>query len=1021
MISCGFWTIGLVLAGAGSAGQVVVVDGRLDEAFWRREAYVWDVLDPAITANRVRFYLGWDDRWLYFAADVQDGNVVGTHTGRKEAVWLDDAVELFLDLGDGRAKERTPLTFEYGFSAAGGVSWTRGTGDGSGRSFPAHDWPPRWDSTIEYKTRLKPGTTLNRSRDRDAGYVVEARIAWSELGRPARQPGSSPATRPGTAARTDAVPTIGVNFLNIPRPEQRRPAERPLSLAAGVDFSNNHDPSRWKRIRLTMHPSLALRGISLTFPFWLGTTLYESQWKRHEPNERNFAWWWFDKEWWRRHFAWMERQHLNALCFNHPHPYPGLLAMERYPAARYYPPDVLRRHQEMFRWILAEGKRRGVRVYFLTWNICLPPSFAAKHGLKEFGSDTPLSRAYTRYCVRELFRTYPDFGGLVTMAGETPPGCVDFVLDAIIGGLKQTGVNPDLIYWTWCSWPPDTQRILAAYPRTRLLHYLQYEQFFKPMADPRIGRYSRECGGAPMIALGGPKSAHGFLFWGDPQYARRVILDLARNNNGVGMFIEAWCQQPTMVREIFARYAFHADVDYDPLEWQRWLAGRYGLELTTARSLLEAMQHASAIIPRFCVLVHGQTNRYRPQFGLPLIYYLEMPTLNTYVYENTQGINEAGYLTPRLGLSYPNPDWGERVLGVKEYVASDRPPADATTPPGLARELAEHARRCARSLEPVARVLGSNDRAHGDLARLLEMLRLNAALGEHFAAKIEAAVAWQRFKTRQADGRACLKHLDDSVEAWERVVEFAGRVFGQTRLPTWRSGLTSRPPWPQMLIWKTYRRASLHWRDHLAPFQRELELVRAQITRGPQDARLPLWEHLLAAGPDQVETIASFDFETPSRAGWQWSPYARRATDADTVLAGSGSVLFDTRRSSEPWNVVLCSLPQSVRLVPGQAYQIRFEYRILDPGGRYLEPFAVGARTPSGGAGTDIGDRRFWGGPAGARGERIVRLEPREYDDYYVFFCLRGRAALVVDNVRVERIKPTRKVAPASRPATGSP
>ncbi len=1009
----------LALSSPTRPSEPVTIDGQLEDAFWRRAARQWTVLDPAISENRARFYLGWDERYLYFAADVDDTNVVGTHRDRKDRIWLDDAVELFIDFGSGRANERTPQTFEYGFSAAGGVNWTRGKGDGSGRNFPAHDWPPQWQSRVEFKTQLKPATTLNEPADRDAGYVVEARIPWSEFGQEYEAIGKS-ATRPAEDHDAGAPATIGINFLNIVRPEQRPPDEKPLSLVPAVDFSNNHNPSLWKHVTLTMRPSLALRGLDETFPFWLGTTLYQSHWKMHESNERNFDGWWFNKERWRRRFAAMERQRVNAICFNHPHPYPGLLSLERYPTARHYRPDVLGRHQEMFRWITAEAKRHGVNVYFLTWNICLPPSFARKHGLKEFGSDTPLARAYTRYCVTELFRTYPELGGLVTMAAEAPPGCVDFVADAIIGGLKDSGTNPDLIFWTWCSWPQDAKRILAAYPKTRLMHYLQYEQFFKPMADPRIGLYSAECDNAPMIAVGGPKSAHGYLLWFDPQYARQVIADLTRGN-GAGIFVEAWCMEPSLAREAFARYAFDLGLDYDATIWYRWLAERYDIDLTAGRSLLEAMHHASAIIPRFLVLVHSQSDHYMPQFGLPLIYYLEMPTLNTYVFENTQTVNEAGHLTPRLGLSHPNPDWGERVLGVKEYVASPRPPSGATTPPSLARELASHAAQCNHRIDSITSNLRAGRGDHAGLPRLLKMLRLNAALGSHFASKIEAAVAWQRFKSGKTDGKACIRHLGDSLEAWKQVVRVANRVFPKAQLPGWKSELASQPPWQQNAIWRSYRRAHLHWRDHLMPFQREFDIVREQIRRDPRDAHLPLWEQLMGAWLEQVESIATYDFEHAAQSDWQWHACARRTTEPTEVITGRASARLDTRPSQQEWNTVLTSAPGAVRLQPGQKYQVQFEYRILDAGSQYPEPFAMAARTPTGGGGKDIGQRRFWGGPTGAIGTRVIQFEPRDYDDYYLFFCIRGRAAIVVDNVRIERIRPQPAAPAVSQPSKPPP
>ena len=73
------------------------IDGRLDDTFWATRSRAWVADHPKLPDNSVRFNLGFDHEYLYFAADVTDPNVVGTHTGTKDEVWEDDAVEIFID------------------------------------------------------------------------------------------------------------------------------------------------------------------------------------------------------------------------------------------------------------------------------------------------------------------------------------------------------------------------------------------------------------------------------------------------------------------------------------------------------------------------------------------------------------------------------------------------------------------------------------------------------------------------------------------------------------------------------------------------------------------------------------------------------------------------------------------------------------------------------------------------------------------------------------------------------------
>lgn len=724
--------------------------------------------------------------------------------------------------------------------------------------------------------------------------------------------------------------------------------------------------------------------------------MYGDMWKGFSQNENRTDWWWFDKGYWTKLFSDMERRHLNALLLTHPHPYPALVELPQYPEARYFPPHLLSKYQEMFKWIVEEGRRHGIKLYFLTWNICLPPSFASAHNLPEFGADTPLTREYTRSAVAQLFRSYPDIG-LVTMAAETPPGCWDFVEDVIVKGLKESGANPPLIFWTWCSYPWEAQRILKSYPNARLMHYLQYEQFFLPKADPRIKRFSEECGGVPMIALGGPKSAEGYLFWGDPEWAMETIKSL-KEQNGIGLFIETYTADPWLAQEAFSRYAFDLGERFDEEEWVGKVEEHYNCK-GMGRNLLTAMKYASRVIPRFLLLVHSQTDHYMPQFGLPLVFYLEMPTINTYIFENVQTTDERGYLKPNLGLCYPNPDWGIKVASVWDY-ARGNIPKGSLTPLRIADDLEEYALITLRETGNLREKIKDNE----NLAQLLDRLELNAYLGLHFSEKIRSAVDWAKFKLGADTASSCLWHLRKSVNFWEKVVEIANRLYPGD-LSFYRCEISSPPPWRQNQIWYSYASVRGHWRDHLEPFRREVSIVEREIKNGRDKARLPLWEELLAEPPEKLELIFSEDFEEKNDK-WIWGPGASLTFKKGEVIEGKGSALLDSRQLTGEWHLALRNEPSAFKLEPGRKYQLEFDYRILEGGLDYPDnPFAVAGRTPTGGVPYDIGTGRGWDGGKGTSGHRVVILEPKEFEDYYIFFSLHGRGAVVIDNLRLYRVK----------------
>ncbi|MBN1342573.1 MAG: DUF5010 domain-containing protein [Phycisphaerae bacterium] len=218
----------------------ILIDGRLDDTGWK-QALVWTTGDRRITEDRFTCRVAYDETFVYLAADVADHDVRGTHASPAGEVFKDDAIEFFFEVDRARAKDRTPRTFEYGFSPAGGYSNVTGKGTGDGSHYPGYVWPPSFKSKIDLKIVLKPDTTLNDAGDRDQGFIVEARIPWSEWG----------------VKGADMIGrSMGFNVIKICRPEQQPPTEVPLSLAPGLTFADNHNPSLWRNLTLFHHSRL---------------------------------------------------------------------------------------------------------------------------------------------------------------------------------------------------------------------------------------------------------------------------------------------------------------------------------------------------------------------------------------------------------------------------------------------------------------------------------------------------------------------------------------------------------------------------------------------------------------------------------------------------------------------------------------------------------------------------------------------------------------------------------------------
>lgn len=162
----------------------ITIDGKLDESDWLRAGKIVLVVAPGKKEPQTATYakLLYDDKFLYFAAEVEDHDLVGTAKGH-DAPWGDDDVtELFVK----------PETSEPGY-------WTPGFWEfhampqGATRDY---FWPRRglYPETIArmgdsgMKASIIANGTLNNWHDRDEGYTFEMAIPLSAFAKLAPKP-----------------------------------------------------------------------------------------------------------------------------------------------------------------------------------------------------------------------------------------------------------------------------------------------------------------------------------------------------------------------------------------------------------------------------------------------------------------------------------------------------------------------------------------------------------------------------------------------------------------------------------------------------------------------------------------------------------------------------------------------------------------------------------------------------------------------------------------------------------------
>lgn len=155
-----------------STADPIKVDAVLDDAAWQKAAVLQDFAvfwqkRPAKTATKAR--LLWDDRYLYFAAEMDDTDLYGQVKDFNGTTWHDDVFELFFKPDAGK------LTY-YEFQV--NVHNTRLELFLPSRGAGGYDrFAPLTRFGMESAVKLNG--TVNDWKDQDKGWTVEGRIPWT--------------------------------------------------------------------------------------------------------------------------------------------------------------------------------------------------------------------------------------------------------------------------------------------------------------------------------------------------------------------------------------------------------------------------------------------------------------------------------------------------------------------------------------------------------------------------------------------------------------------------------------------------------------------------------------------------------------------------------------------------------------------------------------------------------------------------------------------------------------------------
>lgn len=619
------------------------------------------------------------------------------------------------------------------------------------------------------------------------------------------------------------------------------------------------------------HPQLKLRATAIGIQ--KPEITYEGAEYDYPLTQKDFGWF-YDKAWWTKYLDMLVNERYNALYLWNGHPFTSLLKLPKYPEAQELPTAQLEQNIAMFQWVTAEADKRGIWVLQGFYNIHLSHAFARAHNLPyHLSAPSPLSAEYTRYCLSEFIRTYPNVGIFMTLGEAMGPHYgPQWMTDAIIPGVKdglaalekQVGhpvTPPPIVVRAHAT---DIDKVMEVsnplYPNIDTMFKWNGESLtWTNVRGPVRAQFER------LVATSKITVANIHLLsnlepfrWGDPDFVRQTVLNFERIGIG-GMHIYPlrywdWPVSGDNTNPLleqtdrdwiwfaaWARYAWnpHLDPKTEQAYWAHQIADHFG-SLEAGEHLLNALEAAGPCSPTLLPRI-GITEGNREVFSLGMT----MPQL----------IDAQRFGPPATLWTGDAPD-GERL---DEYVADEvnHKPHHGQTPIGIADAAVEWSAKAVSEAEAAGPTV-TKDRA--EYERTLNDMRSIHALMLYYQARTKAAEQVMlfgydhdasRLKTAEALLAESVEHFRELVKLADPAYRsVAGMQTSQRQIPVRGAANTN------------------HFRDLLPIYEKELATFRERmkLASGSGDAQavaaaeqnakpLPQVAFTLSPGAGEVFTV----------------------------------------------------------------------------------------------------------------------------------------------------------------------
>jgi len=542
-----------------------------------------------------------------------------------------------------------------------------------------------------------------------------------------------------------------------------------LEAAEQVTLSGSVAPT-------TKQPSLAVRGLKFNLP------LSGSWYLTSEELERS-GWFW-DLDYWKRFLDEAARNRFNMVSFWSAHPFAEMVHVPEYPEASTIAVAELDARIDFFRSVFQMAADRAIETFLVTWNIHLPPAFAAHHGIPPTGHDSPLVRDYMRRTLVSCLTTYPTLTGLGTAAAEEMPTMgvrdrLDWVRDTYVAALQEAGKTTPFILREWGAAPDEATAMLDAVGYAGNV-YVEIKYNGEHMySSPRhhiveTGWLSRER--RPFRLLQGLRNSDVVFFrWGDPTFTRTTLENIKSLGSigfveGSEIDIPGQDLQHTESARSHVTWSFKFEKN-----WFRYMLwGRLGYDLDepddrwisqfeqrfgggSGEDVFEALRDVSRIAP-LTTSFHWafMDGDWFPEGSIG--------TWNTSWELPRPNYRRATRFHDIMAYIFNSPI-DDEYASIPEYLAGSK----AIGPLDVAKELAGCSERATAA---IARARPRVDRSIEEFDCTALDIEAYAALGHYYAAKLEGAVSLAKFLFfgDERERTSAVTRLEEALAAWRELV-----------------------------------------------------------------------------------------------------------------------------------------------------------------------------------------------------------------------------------------------------------